>query len=102
VAVGAAVTVHLSSHNMGAVPNVFGQSEAEAKANLRNAGFTSVRAVTQVVDNAAQVGTVTGQDPAQGVVKKFSTTVKIFVGTPGAPASPSAGPPSVPPSSPAA
>jgi beta-lactam-binding protein with PASTA domain len=86
---------------MGAVPNVFGQSEAQAKASLRNAGFTTVRAVTQVVDNGAQVGTVTGQDPAQGVVKKFSSTVKIFVGTLGTPASPSA-PPSVPASSPPA
>jgi beta-lactam-binding protein with PASTA domain/predicted Ser/Thr protein kinase len=101
VAVGIKVTVHLSLHNQGIVPDVTQQSEADAKSALRNAGFTNVRAVPVPVTSAAQVGIVQSQSPQATSTRKFTDLIRIFVGAPaGAPASPSAQPPSVAPSSP--
>jgi beta-lactam-binding protein with PASTA domain len=100
ITVGQTVKVHLSSHNMGVVPDVTQQSEAQAKAALHNAGFLSVRVVPQVTDDSTQVGIVQAQSPTGNSTRKFSDTIRIFVGTQAAPASPSPAPPSNSPSSP--
>jgi eukaryotic-like serine/threonine-protein kinase len=97
------VTLHLSSHNMGKVPDLSGQTANEARATLANNGFTAKPKVVPVTaTDPAQVGQVTGQDPSAGSVKKFDTVVKIFVGTAAqGPASPTPAPASsAPPSSP--
>jgi eukaryotic-like serine/threonine-protein kinase len=97
VNVGQAVKVHLSLHNQGTVPDVSQQSEAQAKTSLRNAGFTNVRTVTQMVNDQNQVGIVQGQSPNANTVRKFTDTIRIFVGVAAnqqpSPEPPSSGPP---------
>jgi serine/threonine-protein kinase len=102
VTLGAKVVVHLSSHNEGNLPDVTQQAAAAAKAALRNAGFTTIRSVDQIVTDPAQVGIVQAQSPQGNSTRKFTDTIRIFVGVLGTPASPSPQPQSPPASSPAA
>jgi serine/threonine-protein kinase len=75
---GSDVVVKVSKGNLVEVPSVTGQSEADAKANLRAKGFNVV--VTRQVAPNGQVGTVLSQNPAGGQQKPDGSTVTITVG----------------------
>ena len=69
-----------------AVPNVVGQSEAQATATLQAAGFAVV--VDRFPSSTAPTGTVTDQTPAAGVFAQPGTTVTVVASTGPATSSP--------------
>jgi beta-lactam-binding protein with PASTA domain len=76
VAKGAAVSLVVSS-GLIPVPNVVGETEVQAKADLANAGF--VPAVITTVTDAATAGTVISQKPDAGTPFGQNKTVTITV-----------------------
>jgi beta-lactam-binding protein with PASTA domain/predicted Ser/Thr protein kinase len=76
---GTTVRINISKglENRG-LPNVIGQSYAEAARQLRTEGFTAVR---QDVDDSAPKGTVVGQDPGPGTLHPPGTEVTLSVST---------------------
>jgi serine/threonine-protein kinase len=91
VDVGSAVALVVSSGKVK-VPNVTGKSEAQAKADLSNAGFQVVE--IQQEDGSVDVGTVLAQSPAAGTLLAVGKTVTITIAKAPPP------PPSSPPASP--
>jgi serine/threonine-protein kinase len=81
---GSVVTLNVSTGPETAdIPDVVGQSQADATSSLTNAGF-DVR-VVQVPSSASNTGKVITQSPAAGVNADKGTMVTINVGTgPGA------------------
>jgi serine/threonine-protein kinase len=79
--------VKVSKGNLVEVPSVTGQSEADAKANLKAKGF-SVQVVRQVAPDS-QVGTVISQNPQGGQQRPNNSTVTITVGQAAPSSSPS-------------
>jgi eukaryotic-like serine/threonine-protein kinase len=76
--IGQTVTLVVSrGPQLVAVPNVVGLDEAEAEANLQDAGF-EVTKTTQESDSAG-AGTVLAQDPAAGTEVRTGGTVTITV-----------------------
>jgi serine/threonine-protein kinase len=61
------------------VPDVSGESEAQAKSDLHNAGFV-VNVTHQQTTNAGEVGNVIGESPAGGTPLAQGSTVTIVVG----------------------
>jgi serine/threonine-protein kinase len=61
------------------VPNVVGQSEVQAIATLKTAGFEA-ESVTRTVSEEAKVGTVLQQSPAAGHKLAKGQTVTIAIG----------------------
>jgi eukaryotic-like serine/threonine-protein kinase len=78
VPAGSAVDLVVSSGKTG-VPNVVGQSEAQARATLVQAGFSDITTVTQ--PSSAQPGTVLAQAPPAGTSAGPSTPVTLTVAT---------------------
>jgi eukaryotic-like serine/threonine-protein kinase len=76
---------------MGVVPNVFGDTEEEAKAKITQAGFNPVVVRSSEGSCAFQEGRVCGQDPPSGTSAEKGTDVTITVGQ-SATASPSPSP----------
>jgi eukaryotic-like serine/threonine-protein kinase len=76
---GSTVRINISKglENIG-LPNVIGQSYAEAARQLRAEGFTAVR---QDVDDQAPKGTVVDQDPGPGTLHPPGTEVTLSVST---------------------
>ncbi|MCL2769034.1 MAG: PASTA domain-containing protein, partial [Solirubrobacterales bacterium] len=70
------------SHASSAVPSVVGQPAGQARAALREAGF-SVRRATRRVSNPALVGLVVQQSPPAGEPAQSHSTVTITVGVAG-------------------
>ncbi len=66
-----------ASPSAAAVPDVVGQSEAQATGALQAAGFAVV--IERFPSATAPVGTVTDQTPAAGVVAQRGTTVTVVV-----------------------
>jgi serine/threonine-protein kinase len=62
-----------------AVPDVTGEDEATATADLRRAGFT-VEVVDQPTDDPNEEGIVLDEDPAPGTRAPAGSQVTIFVG----------------------
>ena len=78
--VGSRVTLFVSSGAAKVtVPDVRGESEAQAKSDLHNAGF-SVSAVPQTTSDKTQVGNVISQSPAGNTQLGQGSTVTITVG----------------------
>jgi len=73
---GAPVSLVVSS-GLVPVPNVVGETQVQAKADLANAGF--VPAVISAVTSAATAGTVISQNPAAGTPFGQNKTVTITV-----------------------
>jgi serine/threonine-protein kinase len=84
---GSDVVVKVSRGNLVEVPSVTGQTEADAKANLRAKGFNVV--VTRQVAQDGQVGTVISQNPKGGQQLADGATVTITVGQAAPSSSPS-------------
>ena len=61
------------------VPDVIGESEAQAKADLGNAGFQVV--VIEQEDGSVDAGTVLAQSPEGGTLLAAGKTVTITVAT---------------------
>ncbi|MBO0868607.1 MAG: Stk1 family PASTA domain-containing Ser/Thr kinase [Micromonosporaceae bacterium] len=80
VAAGSTVTLHLSLHNEGQVPDVRDLSLGDARTKLGNAGFTNVVTATKFVSDPALDGVARSTDPPAGVVRKFTDKITIFVG----------------------
>ncbi len=74
-----------------AVPDVTGQSEAQAAAALGRAGF-SPKTSTQTTTEASQVGIVLKQSPSAGHKARKGATVTIAIGTLGPQTTPSTTP----------
>ena len=76
---GSTVRINISKglENIG-LPNVIGQSFAEASRQLRAEGFSTVR---QDVDDSAPKGTVVDQDPGPGTLHPPGTEVTLSVST---------------------
>ena len=76
---GAAVTLSVSQGPlpMAAVPDVVGQSEADANKALQAAGF--VAKANQAYSDSAPAGTVVAQTPPGGVYAKTGATVEVTV-----------------------
>jgi eukaryotic-like serine/threonine-protein kinase len=76
---GSTVRINISKglENIG-LPNVIGQSFAEASRQLRAEGFTPVR---RDVDDPAPKGTVIDQDPEPGALRPPGTEVTLSVST---------------------
>jgi hypothetical protein len=72
---GAEINLTISNGKTG-VPDVLGMTQAEAEANLMNAGF---KFVVQEVEAQDRVGLVVGMNPQAGVKAKAGTTVTITV-----------------------
>jgi beta-lactam-binding protein with PASTA domain len=72
---GVEVNLTISNGKTG-VPDVLGMSQAEAEANLANAGFKYVVQETEAQD---RVGLVVGMNPKAGTNAKAGTTVTITV-----------------------
>ena len=79
VEVNSVVVVKVSRGNIRAVPNVVGQTEADARANLRNAGFTNVQVVRGESVPADQAGEVQAQNPRGGSEETLGTPIRITV-----------------------
>jgi eukaryotic-like serine/threonine-protein kinase len=76
VAKGSTVTIYVSKGaKQKAIPDVVGQSEADATAELENAGFK----VTVVYELHSSSGTVLSQDPSGGTKADKGSTVTIKV-----------------------
>jgi serine/threonine-protein kinase len=87
----------VSKGNVKKVPDVTGQSEAAAKAQLNASGFAS-KVLSREVTDSTQVGVVIGQDPDGNFNgQPGKTVVTIVVGT-APPPPPSSAPPSGTPS----
>jgi len=94
VAKGTPVSLVVSS-GLVPVPNVVGETEVQAKADLANAGF--VPAVITAVTDAAAAGTVISQRPDAGTPFGQNKTVTITVATAPPPTqSPTTGPTGTP------
>lgn len=78
IAPGSPVNITVSSGNVK-VPNVKGESEAQAKSDLAQAGFQPI--VINQEDGTVDPGTVLAQSPQGGVSAKKGTTVTITVAT---------------------
>jgi eukaryotic-like serine/threonine-protein kinase len=76
VAKGTAVSLVVSS-GLVPVPNVVGETEIQAKADLANAGF--IPAVISLTTSGAPAGTVVSQNPAAGKPFGQNKTVTITV-----------------------
>ena len=77
---GSTVTLFVSNGRLSEVPDVVGQDQGEAEADLRSAGFrASVR--TTPVDEPDEDGRVLSQTPAGGKERRSGATVVITVGT---------------------
>jgi serine/threonine-protein kinase len=61
------------------VPDVTSQTEADARAQLRQSGF-QVQVVEEIVDDESLDGRVLSQDPEGGSDAEQDTTVVIVVG----------------------
>ena len=94
VAKGSAVTLTVSSGKVP-VPSVVGQPEAQAKAELSNAGFES--AVVHETSDSVTPGTVISQSPSAGTLLAQGKIVTITVAV--APPSPTPTPTPTPTSS---
>jgi beta-lactam-binding protein with PASTA domain len=76
---GSTVTLFVSNGRLREVPDVVGLTEAEAEAELGDAGFgVSVR--TRTVDDPGQDGRVVSQTPSGGKERRRGDTVVITVG----------------------
>ncbi len=64
------------------VPNVIGKTESEAKAALKDAGFTNVSVASQDVASDDDVGTVVNMSPSGGRKASTSDKVTIYIGKP--------------------
>jgi eukaryotic-like serine/threonine-protein kinase len=64
----------------GVVPNVFGETEDEAKQHIKDAGFNAVVVRSSEGSCAFQEGRVCGQDPPSGTTQEKGTDVTITVG----------------------
>jgi eukaryotic-like serine/threonine-protein kinase len=73
------VSLGTSTTPARAVPDVTGEDEATATADLRNAGFT-VEVVDQPTDDPNEDGVVLDEDPAPGTRAPAGSQVTIFVG----------------------
>ena len=76
---GAVVTISVSQGPLpvAAVPNVVGQSEADATQALQQAGF--VAKTNQAYSDTAPAGTVVAQTPPGGVFAQTGATVEVTV-----------------------
>jgi serine/threonine-protein kinase len=80
VSVGSKIAVFVSSGPAKVqVPDVTGESQAQAKSDLHNAGF-SVSVTQQPTSDPTQVGNVIGQSPHGGTSLAQGSTVTIVVG----------------------
>ncbi len=86
VEVGSSVSLVVSSGKVK-VPKVVGKSEAQAKADLSNAGFQVV--VINQEDGSVNPGTVLAQSPSAGTLLAPGKTVTITVATEPPPPTPS-------------
>jgi serine/threonine-protein kinase len=78
---GSTVTLQVASGN-NAVPDVGGQSEADATSALQAQGFR-VEVVEQPTDDPSSIGVVLATDPTAGSVTSVGTTVTVTVGVEG-------------------
>jgi serine/threonine-protein kinase len=89
---GSTVTLYVSNGRLKRLPDVVGQDQGEAEADLRSAGFRpSVR--TTPTDQPDEDGRVLSQTPAAGKDRRSGATVVITVGTFTAPTTPAPGSP---------
>ncbi|MFI6823042.1 Stk1 family PASTA domain-containing Ser/Thr kinase [Micromonospora sp. NPDC050187] len=92
---GGKVVVEVSRGNVREVPNVFGESEEDAREELEEAGYrVSVRDGAEVPEDEA--GKVTGQNPRGGTSLARGQTVTITVSRPAPEPDPSGTPPATP------
>jgi beta-lactam-binding protein with PASTA domain len=81
VAPGSAVNIDVSTGpDAAAIPNVVGQTQADATTTLQKAGFT-VGTIQQVDDGGQAQGKVVSTDPAATTVTSFSSPVTLRVAT---------------------
>ena len=74
------ITLQVSSGpKTSQVPDVTSQTEADARAQLRQSGF-DVQVVEEIVDDQGLDGRVLSQDPEGGTDAKQGTSVVIVVG----------------------
>ncbi len=89
---GSTVTLYVSNGRLKQVPDVVGQDQGEAEADLRSAGFRpAVR--TTATDQPDEDGRVLSQTPAAGKDRRSGAPVVITVGTFTAPTTPAPGGP---------
>jgi serine/threonine-protein kinase len=80
VAVGSTVTVYVSTGSpQVTVPNVVGETQAQAASSLSSAGLQA-NFVTVPVSKRSQDGVVQSQDPAGGSTVNQGSTVTVVVG----------------------
>lgn len=79
VAEGTTVKVEVSRGNVREVPNVIGETEADAKRRLRAAGFTNIRVVRGDEVPADRAGEVEAQNPRGGQPVTITTQITITV-----------------------
>jgi beta-lactam-binding protein with PASTA domain len=80
VAVGSDVRVEVSRSNIGQVPDVVGETQTQAEATLRAAGFEPNAVIgDELPDSPDQVGRVRSQDPAAGQEREDGSTVTIVI-----------------------
>lgn len=96
VAEGTTVIVEVSKGNIREVPDVVGETEANARKRLRNAGFNNINVVKGDLVPADQAGEVQAQNPRGGEKRTTSTTITITVTQP-APEDPEPTQPTTPP-----
>ena len=96
------ITVKISRGNEAKVPSLDNDTQSEATAELRNAGFTHYRFVTGTSHSESDVNHVIDQDPNSGDTVKQSAMITVTLGGSYTPASPPKNPPphSPPPSAP--
>ncbi len=75
---GSKVNITLNGPSLAPVPNVVGQTEAQALQNLQTAGFVA-GASKQAFDSKVPVGNVIAQDPAAGTQVAKGSTVTLTV-----------------------
>jgi eukaryotic-like serine/threonine-protein kinase len=73
------VTVFVSAGNIGAVPDVVGESQAQAEAILRAEGYEPIVVAGDVAESPEQVGTVQSQNPGPDTELEEGETVEIAI-----------------------
>ena len=76
---GDTVTITVSN-GLVFVPNVVGETEDQARSDLRSSGLTNVTALKQTTSDESQDGLVVKQAPSSGTRSRTTDQVTIFVG----------------------
>lgn len=77
---GSQVVIHASDGSLNSLPDVTGQTQANAIATLAAAGFSNVQVTESATTDQSQNGTVISMSPSGGSDASSSTTITLTVG----------------------